>query len=165
MATPEVLTFLPIPSFSMMAFSAAIEPLRSANRMSGAELYRWNIVSRDGAPVQASNGLQIVAHFGIEDVRHCDTLLVCGGIDAHVYDDRVTMAWLRRIARQGGVVGSLCTGTHLLARAGLLRGYRCTIHWEDFDSFVEDHPELDVTDEIFRDRPQPDHLLRGHRGS
>ena len=59
------------------------------------------------------------------------------------------MAWLRKIARQGGIVGALCTGTHLLARAGLLGGYKCTIHWEDLESFIEDHPELDVTDDIF----------------
>tara|TARA_B100000676_G_scaffold272437_1_gene290441 strand:+ start:14575 stop:15525 length:951 start_codon:yes stop_codon:yes gene_type:complete len=149
MATPETFTFFLVPNFSMMAFTAAVEPLRSANRMSGAELYTWSIVSRDGQPVQASNGLEVVAQHSIENIERCDTLLICSGIDAHRFDDRPTMAWLRKIARQGGVVGSLCTGTHLLARAGLLGSYRCTIHWEDLDTFAEDHPELEVTDEIF----------------
>jgi transcriptional regulator GlxA family with amidase domain len=37
---PEEIGFLLVPRFSMMAFTAAVEPLRSANRMSGRELYR-----------------------------------------------------------------------------------------------------------------------------
>ncbi len=142
-------TFLLIPDFSMMAFTAAVEPLRSANRMSGVEHYRWRIVSRDGLPVRASNGLEIVAHHAMADVAACDTLFVCSGIDAHLFDDRPVMAWLRKLARQGCVMGSLCTGTHILARAGLIRGHRCTIHWEDFDSFSEEHPDIDVSDDLF----------------
>ena len=149
MAAPETFTFFLVPDFSMMAFTAAVEPLRSANRMSGATLYRWQVVSRDGRPVRASNGLEVVANRGMAEVGSCDTLLVCAGVDARRFEDRETMGWLRRIARQGGVVGSLCTGTHLLARAGLLGGYRCTIHWEDLESFMDGHPELEVTDEIF----------------
>jgi transcriptional regulator GlxA family with amidase domain len=46
-------------------------------------------------------------------------------------------------------MGSLCTGAHILARAGLLDGYRCTIHWENLASFVESFPALTATDELF----------------
>ena len=149
MAQPRVFTYYLVPNFSMMAFTAAVEPLRSANRMSGSQLYDWRVVSKDGHPVQASNGLQVVANASILETEACEALFVCAGIDAHRYDDRAVMAWLRRIARQGGIVGSLCTGTHLLARAGLLNGYRCTIHWEDMESFADENPELEVTDDIF----------------
>lgn len=149
MAQPRVFTYYLVPNFSMMAFTAAVEPLRSANRMSGSLLYEWRVVSKDGYPVQASNGLQVVANASIAQTESCEALFVCAGIDAHRYDDRAVMAWLRRIARQGGIVGSLCTGTHLLARAGLLNGYRCTIHWEDLESFADENPELEVTDDIF----------------
>jgi transcriptional regulator GlxA family with amidase domain len=145
----QTYTFFLVPNFSMMAFTAAVEPLRSANRMSGSPLYQWSVISRDGEPVRASNGLEVVAQHAMADVQQCDTLFICAGIDAHRFDDRPTMAWLRKIARQGGMVGSLCTGTHLLARAGLLGGYQCTIHWEDMEAFAEEHPELDVTDDIF----------------
>src|SRR5690606_1750211 len=55
----------------------------------------------------------------------------------------------RRMDRQGAVIGALCTPTHILARAGLLDGYRCTIHWENIAALVEDFPELDVTSELF----------------
>jgi transcriptional regulator GlxA family with amidase domain len=149
MASPRVFSFFLVPNFSMMAFTAAVEPLRSANRMSGSQLYEWRVISKDGRPVAASNKLQVVADASIADVDQAEILLVCAGIDGHRYDDRQLLAWLRRIARQGGIVGSLCTGTHLLARAGLLNGYRCTIHWEDLESFADEHPELEVTDDIF----------------
>ena len=42
--------FVIIPRFSMMAFASAIEPLRIANRLSGRDLYRWQVVSVDGRP-------------------------------------------------------------------------------------------------------------------
>ncbi len=142
-------TFLLIPEFSMMAFAAAVEPLRSANRMSGATHYRWTIISHDGRPVRASNGMEVVPHHAMNDVASCETLFVCSGIDAHAFADRSVMAWLRKLARQGTVMGSLCTGTHILARAGLIRGHRCTIHWEDHESFTEQYPDIEVTDDLF----------------
>ena len=149
MAQPRVFTYYLVPNFSMMAFTAAVEPLRSANRMSGSQLYEWRVISKDGSPVQASNRLSVLADGSIAETESCEALFVCAGIDAHRYEDRAVMAWLRRIARQGGIVGALCTGSHLLARAGLLNGYRCTIHWEDMESFADEHPELEVTDDIF----------------
>jgi len=53
LAEPRI-GFLLVPQFSMMAFSAAVEPLRVANRLAGRELYRWEIVSRDGGSVASS---------------------------------------------------------------------------------------------------------------
>ena len=149
MAQSQRFSFFLLPNFSMMAFTAAVEPLRSANRMSGSDLYRWRVISKDGRPVGASSRLEVVADIAMADVASCDMLFVCGGIDTHRYKDRQVMAWLRRLARQGGVVGSLCTGTHVLAQAGLLGGYRCTIHWEDLECFSERYPALDITDDIF----------------
>jgi transcriptional regulator GlxA family with amidase domain len=146
---PETISFFLVPRFSMMAFTAAVEPLRSANRMSGCELYTWKVYSKDGSAVAASNGLQVISDAAIAEVDHCETIFVCAGLDAHRYDDRTVFAWLRRLARQGARIGSLCTGSHILARAGLLTGYRCTIHWEDMEAFEEAFPEIEVTDDIY----------------
>ena len=52
-------------------------------------------------------------------------------------------------------LGALCTGSYLLARAELLNGYRCTIHWENLASLREEYPRLIISSELFevdRDR-------------
>src|SRR3546814_8897715 len=62
---------------------------------------------------------------------------------------RSVIATLRRQGRSGGRLGAHSTGSYLLAWAGLLDGYRCTVHWENLDAFREDFPSLDVTGELF----------------
>ena len=47
-------------------------------------------------------------------------------------------------------MGAVCTGSYLLARAGLLEGYRCTIHWENLASFREEFPNLLISDDLFQ---------------
>lgn len=152
---PDRVSFLLVPNFSMSAFTAMLEAMRLANYTTGRTLYEWEILSRDGEAVEASNGVHVVADKGIADAPHLDNVVVCSGIGAQLYHDNVMFGWLRRWAREGTHVGALCTGAHLLAHAGLLQGYRCTIHWENLESFREQHPDLDVQAELFeidRDR-------------
>jgi transcriptional regulator GlxA family with amidase domain len=62
---------------------------------------------------------------------------------------------LRLAVRRGLAVGSLSTGSYLLAWAGLLDGYRCTIHWENSAAFEEDFPKVIASGKIYeidRDR-------------
>src|SRR5690349_23044580 len=58
---PSAVDFLLVPKFSMMAFAAAVEPLRVANRLADRALYRWRILTADGQPVEASNGMSLIA--------------------------------------------------------------------------------------------------------
>ena len=97
---PERVGFFLVPQFAMLSFASALEPLRSANRLSGRALYSWHILSKDGAPVLASNGIPVVPEAGIEQAPALDALVVCAGIDAHLYEDRAVFAWLRRMARR-----------------------------------------------------------------
>jgi transcriptional regulator GlxA family with amidase domain len=152
---PDRVSFLLVPNFSMSAFTAMLEAMRLANYTTGRTLYEWEILSRDGDVVEASNGVHVVADKGIADAPHLDNVVVCSGVGAQLYRDNVMFGWLRRWAREGTHVGALCTGAHLLAHAGLLKGYRCTIHWENLESFREQHPDLDIKAELFeldRDR-------------
>jgi transcriptional regulator GlxA family with amidase domain len=151
---PERIAFFLVPDFSLIAFSASVEPLRIANRMAGQELYAWRIVSKDGEPVQASSGIAVNAdaamtQFADDDRPPFSSLLICSGIRAEHYDDREVFAWLRRIERKGVDIGAICTGSHILARAGLLGGYRCTIHWENLPGFAEAFPDIDVAAHLF----------------
>ncbi|GBQ90547.1 AraC family transcriptional regulator [Gluconacetobacter johannae DSM 13595] len=147
--------FLTLAGYSMIAVSNAIEALRMANRVGDAPVYEWEIVTMDGAGVPASNGLALHPVVVAADARPFDVLFVCGGVDVRAATGRALLAWLRRQAREGVALGALCTGTFALAEAGLLRGYRCAIHWENLSSIREEFPEIDISDDLFvidRDR-------------
>jgi AraC family transcriptional regulator, glycine betaine-responsive activator len=141
--------FLLLPRFAMMPFTAAVETLRAANRVSGKALYRWRLHSDDGHAVTASNGIAVMPEVGLSRGGWPDLLLVCGGLDAHRYDRTTTLSWLRLAERQGTQVGAISSGTHVLARAGLLAGRRCTVHWEDLAALKEAFPDLEVSGAIF----------------
>jgi len=152
---PRTFGFLLVPLFPMMGFAAATEPLRAGNRLSGRQLYAWRVVSADGRPVTASSGIDIVADLSLEEVERLDTLFVVAGLEAHKYQDRQVFAGLRRLSRRGCRIGAISAGSYLLARAGLLAGYRSTIHWENAAAFREAFPDIDVREELFeidRDR-------------
>jgi transcriptional regulator GlxA family with amidase domain len=153
---PEHFGFLQVPGYSMIAFASAIEPLRMANRHSGRDLYRWSVYTIDGLPEKASNGLEITPDDGIDKAGDISILFVCGGVDVADAWSRQLQFALRRIAKRSGVtLGALCTGSYLLARAGLLDGYKCTIHFENIASLREEFPEVLVSDDLYlfdRDR-------------
>ena len=141
--------FLMVPNFSMIAFSAAIEPLRVANRMSGETLFEWVIASPTDEPISASNGVRVDVFSSIADLAECRLVFVCGGLDVQSHTDQTVLNVTRRLDRQGAVVGAICTGTYVLAAAGLLNESRCTIHWENIDGLAEEFPHLEITNELF----------------
>ena len=123
--------FLLVPQFSMIAFTSAIEPFRLANRLSGQKLYDWNLYSIDGKPVRASNDVEISVNGPYGKARLLNAAVVCSGLDVQTFDHRDLMGALRRLSSFGAEIGAVCTGTYVLAKAGLLDGYQSTIHWEN----------------------------------
>jgi len=133
----------------MIAFSAAVEPLRMANQLTGSELYQWYVISSDGQPVSCSNGISIAAQMEAGNKERFDAVFVCGGINIHRVEDEVGLQWLRQLDKAEMVLGGICTGSYFLAKADLLSGYRCTIHWENMASAREEYPHLVISPELF----------------
>lgn len=149
------ISFLLVPEFPLLSFTSAVEPLRSANRMSGKDLFTWEILSSDGKPVTSSTGIALMPDRAIAEIESRTCIIVCAGLDPQRFNDRNTFGWLRNMARHGADIGGISAGSYVLARAGLLNGYRCTIHWEYLAAFVEEFPDVDVTPSLFeidRDR-------------
>ncbi|WP_417429709.1 GlxA family transcriptional regulator [Kiloniella sp.] len=146
---PQRIVFFLVPKFSLIAFTSAVEPLRLANREAGKKLYSWNLVSVDDQPVLSSCGIPIAPDINLDELDNFHAAIICSGEDAHKIEDRRIHSWLRRIERKGVDIGALCTGAHILAKAGLLDDYSCTIHWENLAGFLEDFPEIEVTPELF----------------
>jgi AraC family transcriptional regulator, glycine betaine-responsive activator len=153
---PTRIGFLLLPQLPMMAFTSAVEPLRAANRLAGHELYQWRLYTLDGEPVVASNGITLLPHSGPVETDWPQLLMVCAGLDVrHHVDHPAMLRWLRAQARRGIVLGAISTGAYVLAVAGLLDGYRCTIHWENLLGLRESFPCLRVTEHVYeidRDR-------------
>jgi len=127
---PQKIALLLVPQFSLIAFTSVVEAMRVANRMSGRELYRRLFVSTDGQPVVSSCGVTVAADGDVNAASDIDCIIVCAGLDVQLFSDRQIISWLRRGDRRGLDIGAICTGSHVLARIGLLDGYRCTIHWK-----------------------------------
>jgi transcriptional regulator GlxA family with amidase domain len=134
----------------MMAFSAAIEPLRSANRVTERQLFEWRLISADGKEVTASNGIAIQVHQSLDKLHTVDMLVVCAGLEPLQFaaSDRLHHH-LRRLARHGTMVGAISTGTFILADAGLLTGRRCTVHWEYAELFKSRYPALKMSRDLY----------------
>ncbi len=147
--------FFTLRNFSMIAFSSAVEPLRMANYLAGREVYRWSVYSLSGEPVMASNGLTVTPTQRLEETTLPDILFLCGGINVPQAVDSQLIRLLRRVARHPIVIGALCTGSYALAEAGLLDGYRCSIHWESLPGLREKFPRINFSSDLFvidRDR-------------
>jgi transcriptional regulator GlxA family with amidase domain len=152
---PMRVGFLLLPEFSLMSYASAVEPLRAANRLAGRELYAWRHVSLDGEAVTTPSGASIRADHRIGDPVDLDVLFVCAGGNPARFESRTANRWLRALARSGVAVGGVSGGAYLLARAGLLDGYRATIHWEHLPAFSEEFPHLAIERSLFvidRDR-------------
>jgi transcriptional regulator GlxA family with amidase domain len=134
--------FLLIPEFPLMSYASAVEPLRAANALSGRRLYAWRHLSVDGAPVRASAQVEIKPDIDWDGARGLDMLLVCAGGNPAAFDHNPTFARLGALAAAGVPVGGMSGGAYLLARAGLLAGKRCTIHWEHIPALLEEYPDL-----------------------
>lgn len=134
---PKDIHFLLLPRLTLLAFSAAVEPLRIANQVTGKTLYRWFLISEDGGPVACSNGVSLGADTGLEDLPRGGFALVCSGTEPAASASPRALSWIRRQHAHGTRFGGICTGAFALAQAGVLKRQRFTLHWENQPAFAE----------------------------
>ncbi len=162
----------------MIALSCVMEPLREANWVSGKQLYDWVLITPDGPRVTSSNETTLTINNGLGAIARCDMVIVCASFDLEKHSTPRTLSALRKAARHGVIMGSIDTGSYLLARAGLLDGVAATIHWENAAGFAEQFPQVTMTHNIFTiDRNRWTcsggssgidmmlHLIRAHHGT
>lgn len=148
-AGPQKIGFLLLNQFSMIAFASAIEPLRAANRQANKTLFEWVVASPNSHGSTASNGMKLEVDPNIETLQGCSIVFVCAGVQVRENTNKAILNLIRRLDRNGTVIGAICTGTYVMAAAGLLDNRRCTIHWEHIDGLSEEFPNLDITNDLF----------------
>ena len=93
-----------------------------------------HLVWKDRAPVAGDTGLLVTPTISFADAPQFDVLVVPGGPGQNDYmADEEVLAFLRRQGAGAKWVTSVCTGSLLLAAAGLLTGYKATSHWMSLD--------------------------------
>jgi len=131
MTQPYRIGFLLWPGLTQLDLTG---PAQVLSRMPGAELhFVWKTLD----PQPSDCGLALVPTVTLEDCPPLDMICVPGGSPvAPVMRDRAVLDWLRRQAGGARLVTSVCTGSLILAAAGLLEGYRAGCYWASGDQLA-----------------------------
>jgi len=126
---PQKYGFLLLPNYSMLGFSSAIETLHMANWVTGKELYSFCTISHESREVPSNTGVTSLADYLTSDAPSgLDAIFVCGASPVTKNENKTLENWIKKQANKGISLGGICTGSYLLAKTGLLDGYRATIH-------------------------------------
>src|ERR1700730_5201085 len=106
--------FLTLPNFSMIAFTSAVEVLRMANYVGRAQHYTWSVITPDGEPARASNGITVKPTTTLVEAARPDVLIVCAAWHVRDYVDETIIALLQDVASKGIPLGGICTGPYAL---------------------------------------------------
>lgn len=118
------------------------------NWKAGYPVYEITLVSEHGGPVATSVGSKILTESYKR--RSFDTILVAGEHNPAAAAPPGLVRYLRSAGQRGVRIASICTGTFVLAEAGLLDGRRATTHWNHATSLRQRYPKVNLdVDRIF----------------
>jgi transcriptional regulator GlxA family with amidase domain len=108
------------------------------------------VLAATPGPVRSSSGVELLAR-GLKPSSAITTLIVAGGEGVReAATCAKTLGFVRALAKRGARVASVCSGTYILAEAGLLDGRRATTHWQRTRHFVKTYPGIKLEpDRIF----------------
>lgn len=128
--------------FPLMSYASVVEPLRAANVLAGRTVCEVRHFSESGREVRSSGSVQVPVDSVAGGTLDADLLLVIAGGDPFGFELGRMVAWFRKLALSGHVLGGVSGGPVLLAKAGVMRGRRMTVHWEHAQMLAEAVPDL-----------------------
>ena len=138
---PHRLAVLVFPDFQLLDAAGPLATFEVASRYRDGH-YALRVVAAQAGLVRSSSGVAWAAE-ALPRASEVDTLLVAGGdgVDAAMTDARMRR-FVQRCAARGARVSSVCSGSLLLAAAGLLDGRRATTHWCRSEQFARQFPQV-----------------------
>jgi transcriptional regulator GlxA family with amidase domain len=148
----RTILFVAFPGVQMLDLVGPLEIFEGATtllrRIAGAQPppYRVIVATADGRRVAASNGLSIDAHASFRArLAAVDTLVVPGALDIEgAVGDARLVRFVRAAATKARRVASVCSGSFVLAEAGLLDGKTATTHWAGCEALAARYPRVRV---------------------
>ena len=145
--------FLLLPGFSLISFSAAIEPFHKVNKILKKTIYSPVLLSVDGTAVTSSSAVKVEVDGSLSEIDVTDALFICGSSSLATDDENeVVVSWLRQARTLPQVLGGIASGSNILAKAGLLNGVRAVSCGQGVKGC---YPEVHFTHNLFE--------LDGHR--
>ena len=137
------------PDFQLLDAAGPVSVFEIAARYASAHPV-IRVMAAEPGPVRSSSGVEMMARkFG--PAGAITTLLIAGGDGVETAArNACTLKFVQSVARRGVRVASVCSGTFILAEAGLLRGRRATTHWYRTRQFLAAYPEVKLApDQIY----------------
>ncbi len=152
-ARPLTLGFLMFQGFPMACLTSAIEPLRAANEITGTRAFAWVLLGETMEPVRSSAEVRFTPDQRLDAVAGLDQLYLLSPPTGHYADARHSQGVLRRLDRAGVTLGAFSGGIFPLARAGVMAGHACSVHWCYEAAFKAEFPQITAHETvILRDR-------------
>lgn len=121
------------------------EVLASWTRLWPQDGYKLVLIAPDESVVRCARGLRIVPDHSFTNAPALDILVHAGGPGTRrLLTDAAHLEWVRARAATAKVLASVCTGSLVLAAAGLLRGRIATTHWRSISVLAEIDPSIDI---------------------
>ncbi|HEX7059669.1 MAG TPA: GlxA family transcriptional regulator [Solirubrobacterales bacterium] len=146
------IAILAFPGVQALDVFGPVEVFSTADRLAGGGEYAVELIADSTTPIETSSGIRIAPDRPPSTCRGAlDTLIVAGGDGVSAaLEARPLTHWIARAATRSRRLCSVCTGSFLLAEAGLLDGRRATTHWAACDELARRYPAVQVEpDPIF----------------
>jgi transcriptional regulator GlxA family with amidase domain len=134
----------------LLDFAGPFEVFSSVRNLTGDHERLMDVfaVAESLTPVRCRNGLVVQPERTIDECPPVDVLVIPGGAGVRPALERSNLVeWVRTRAQEVELTVSVCTGSFLLARAGLLSGRPATTHWERINEMRERFPDVEIIED------------------
>jgi transcriptional regulator GlxA family with amidase domain len=131
----------------VLDFAGPFEVFAVTDELADHSLFRVVTVALEKRPIRARNGLSVNPDHSFADCPPPDLLIVPGGFGTRaLIKSQPVLDWIKSVNTAAEIVASVCTGSLVLGRAGLLDGLKATTHHECFALLREHAPRTTVVE-------------------
>lgn len=141
---PHHVAILAYDGLCTFEFGCAVELFALERPELGVPWYSYAVCAEEPGPLRATGGLSVQVAHGLAALDAADTIVIPGWRDAAEAPSPALLASLRRARARGARICTICSGSFVLAHAGLLDGKKATTHWRYLDRLAQDFPRVKV---------------------